>query len=145
MNELSAIADYAGSHALAILVALVVSYVVGSVWHGPLFGKLWMEYNGMKQPKKEDMKFSMMIPGLSANLVLMLVLCSVLGYMFKLMNVSTIGGALLITTILWLPFTALAIINNYAWSGKKVGLMLLDSGYYLVSFWVTAAILFWMA
>ena len=44
---------------------------------------------------------------------------------------------------LWLPFTALVIINSYAWLGRKVGHMVLDCAYNLVSMWAIAAILYY--
>jgi hypothetical protein len=142
MIHLLAIAGYVQTHVHSIIIALLVSYAIGFAWHGPVFGKLWMSYNKMTAPKKEDMKFSMMLPGLGANLVLVVVQSAVLGRTFQIVSLANIGQALLIATVLWLPFTGLTIINSYAWEGKKIGHMCLDAGYYLVSIWATAAVLY---
>ncbi|OGJ58919.1 hypothetical protein A2881_05315 [Candidatus Peribacteria bacterium RIFCSPHIGHO2_01_FULL_55_13] len=142
MIHLIAIGQYMQSHVLSIIIALLVSYGIGFLWHGPLFGKLWMEYNKITPPKKEDMKFSMMLPGLTANLVQVIVLSAVLGRTFEIVALAHVGHALLIATIIWLPFTGLTIVNSYAWEGKKIGHMALDAGYYLVSFWAIAAVLY---
>jgi hypothetical protein len=32
---------------LAVLVATVATFVLGGLWYGPLFGKLWMRASGM--------------------------------------------------------------------------------------------------
>lgn len=143
MIHLFAIAQYVQTHVLSIVLALVVSYVIGFSWHGPIFGKLWMAYNNMTPPKKEDMKFSVMLPGLGANFVLVIVQSAVLGRTFQIVSLANVGQALLIATVLWLPFTGLTIVNSYAWEGKKLGHMALDAGFYLVSLWATAAVLYY--
>lgn len=142
MIHLITVAGYVQSHVLGIVLAILASYVIGFVWHGPLFGKQWMELNNIPMPKKEDMKFSMMLPGLSANLVLVFVQSAVLGRTLQIVSLANVGQALIIATILWLPFTALTKVNTYAWAGKPVKLMALDAGYYLVTIWAIAAILY---
>ncbi len=142
MTYLTTLGQYLQSHVLGVIFAILATYAIGFLWHGPLFGKQWMELNKIPMPKKEDMKFSMMLPGLSANLFFVLVESAVLGWIFGITNPASIGEAMILGTILWLPFTALAIVNNYAWVGRPVKLMLLDTGYYLVSIWAVAAILY---
>ena len=142
MIHLLAIALYVQTHLLSILLAIIASFVVGFAWHGPIFGKLWMKYNKMTPPKKGEMKFSMMLPGICANTVLVFVQSAVLGRTFQIVMLPDIWNALIVATIIWLPFTGLTIVNSYAWEGKKVGHMCLDASYYLVSIWVVAAVLY---
>jgi Protein of unknown function (DUF1761) len=142
MIHLIAVGTYVQTHVAGIILAILVSYVIGFVWHGPLFGKQWMTLNKIPMPKKEDMKFSMMLPGLSANLVMVFVQSAVLGRAFQLVSLANIGEALIIATIIWLPFSALLLVNIYAWGGKPVKLMLLDCGHALVSMWAIAAVLY---
>jgi hypothetical protein len=66
----------------------------------------------------------------------------VLGYVIAA-SASTVGDALTLATFIWLPFMALTIANNYAWSGKSFKLTVLDSAYELVSILAMAAILFY--
>lgn len=142
MDHLIALGQYAQTHILGIFLALLVSYGIGFIWHGPLFGKQWMTLNNLKPPAKEDMKFSMMLPGLSANLVLIIVQSIVLGRAFQILGPTNVGEALLIAIVLWLPFTALVIANIYAWSGRPVKLMILDSAHALACVCAIAAVLF---
>ncbi len=37
----------------AVLTCGLVSMVVGSIWYGPIFGKLWMRLNGVTQAECE--------------------------------------------------------------------------------------------
>lgn len=142
MLHLLAVGQYVQTHIIGILLAILATYAVGFAWHGPLFGKEWMKLNGLQEPKKEEMKFSMMLPGLSANFVMVFVQAAVLGRALELLQLSGVGDALIIAAILWLPFTALTIVNSYAWLGKSWKLMVLDSGYNLASLLVVAAILY---
>lgn len=36
---------------LAVVVATVVSFVLGGLWYGPLFGKVWMRVSGVDETK----------------------------------------------------------------------------------------------
>lgn len=142
MVHLFAIVAYTATHIPSILLAIAVSFAVGFAWHGPLFGKQWMKLNSITPPKKEDMKFSMMFPGIVANTVAVFVQSAVLGRAFQILILPSVLHAFIIATILWLPFTALTIANSYAWLGKSAKLMILDAAYYLVSFWAIAAVLY---
>ncbi|HLC76057.1 MAG TPA: DUF1761 domain-containing protein [Candidatus Peribacterales bacterium] len=142
MIHLLAIAGYVQTHLLGVLLAIIVSFIIGFIWHGPLFGKQWMAMNNIVQPAKEDIKFSMMLPGIAANTVLVFVQSAVLGRAFQILLLPSIFHAFIIVLILWLPFTALTIINSYAWLGKPVKLMVFDSAYYLVSLLAIAVVLY---
>ncbi len=142
MEHIHALALYTQTHVLGILACIIVAYVIGFMWHGPLFGKQWMAYSKITPPKKDEMKFSMMAPGLIASFFHQLILCTVMGRTFQLVALTNVWQALLIAFILWLAFTGLAIANSYAWEGKKFGHWALSSGYYLVTMFVSAAILY---
>lgn len=142
MIHLLAVASYVQTHVLSIVLAIAVSYVIGFLWHGPLFGKQWIKLNGIPMPKKGDATFSMMLPGLTANLVMVFVQSAVLGRTFQIVSLANIGEALIIATIIWLPFSALLLINIYAWSGKPVKLMALDCGHAWVSLLAVAGVLY---
>lgn len=144
MIHLIAIAQFTQSHILAILLCILATYFIGFTWHGPLFGKAWMAANKIPMPKKEDMKFSMMLPGLAANFVMVFVQASVMGRTFQIVQLDNIGHALIIAVILWLPFTMLPIINNNAWLGKSWKVTALDAGYNLASMLAIAAIMYAM-
>ena len=142
MIHLLAVGQYVQTHIIGILLAILATYVIGFMWHGPLFGQVWMKLNGIKPPKPEEMKFSMMLPGLSANFVAVFVQSAVLGRTFQIVELRSVVDALLIATILWLPFTALTIVNTNAWLGKTWKLTLLDAAHYLAAIWAVAAVLY---
>ncbi len=142
MIHLIAVGQYVQTHLTGVLLAVVASFVVGFLWHGPLFGRQWMKYNNIAQPKKEDMKFSMMIPGICASLAMAFVQAAVMGRTFEILLLPSIAHALIIAVILWLPFTALTIVNEYTWAGKPAGHMAFDALYNLASMFAIAAVLY---
>lgn len=142
MEHVVAIGHYVQGHVLGIVLAIVASIAIGFLWHGPLFGKRWMAYNGMTPPRKEDMKFSMMVPGLAMSAVMLFVQAAVLGRAFQLVALANVWQALIIAVIIWLPFIALTLANIHTWSGKPKGMTVLDAGYSLASMLATAAILY---
>ena len=142
MIHLIALGTYVQTHIAGIIGAVVASFIVGFLWHGPLFGKQWMKYNNMTPPKPEDVKFSMMIPGIAASITMAFVQAVVLGRTLEIVALAHIGHALLIATIIWLPFTALALLNENTWAGKPFAKTAFDAAYNLVSLWAIAAILY---
>jgi hypothetical protein len=143
MIHLIAVGQYVQTHILWILIAILATYVLGFTWHGPLFGKQWMALNKITPPRPGEMKFSMMLPGLAANFVMVFLQAAVLGRALQILALANVGHALIIATIIWLPFTAMTFVNSYAWLGKSALHMAMDSGYYLASTWLVAAILYY--
>lgn len=143
MEHLLAVGTYVSSHIGGVIGAVVASFVVGFLWHGPLFGKTWMKFNKIPEPKPGDVSFSMMLPGISASVLMALVQSAVMGRTFQIVSLTGVGQALIIATILWLPFTALVLANEYAWAGKSFKHIAFDAAYNLASMWTIAAVLFY--
>ncbi len=134
--------QYVQGHIAGILLCIVASIALGFMWHGPMFGKQWMKYNKMAPPKKSEMKFSMMVPGLVTSAITIFIQATVLGWATQ--EVPDIWLALWLAAVIWLPFSALTIANIYVWSAKPKGLIFLDAGFSLLSMLITTAILFAM-
>jgi Protein of unknown function (DUF1761) len=143
MIHILAVFQYLQTHLLSVFLAIIVTYVIGFIWHGPLFGKEWMRLNKITPPKKSEMKMSMMYPGLTANLVLVIAESAVLGRALQILSLSSIFDALIIATIIWLPFTALTLLNINSWAGKPLKVTILDAAHAIVSLWAVAAVLYW--
>jgi len=142
MDHLIAIGLYLQTHILGVVLAVVLSFLIGFLWHGPLFGKQWMKFNNIPEPKKEDIKFSMMLPGIGASLLMAFVQATVIGRTFELVALTGMADALIIATVLWLPFTALVLLNEYTWAGKSFAHSCFDAAYNLASMWAIAIVLY---
>ena len=116
---------------LAVLVCGVLSMVVGAMWYGPIFGKLWMkQYNYTEEDLKKDFN-----PAKTYGLAILghIVMALVLAYMISLTNAKTISEGFRIAFSCWLGFIAATMFVNKLFSRKTLTLFFIDSGYQLVN------------
>lgn len=142
MIHVIAVSHYLQTHVFGVFLAIIASFLIGFLWHGPLFGKQWMKLNGMKQPEKGEVTFSMMLPGFGASILMPFVQACVIGRTLQIVSLSGVGQALIIAVILWLPFTALVLLNEYTWAGKSFAHTCFDAAYNLASMLAITAVLY---
>jgi hypothetical protein len=126
---------------LAILLVAVEAMVIGMLWYGPVFGKIWMKYMGINphdKKKMEEMKKSSG-PAMAASIVGSLVTGYVLAALINSLAVTTLAHGLLTGFLVWLGFCAPVIGTQVLYGGKPKALWIIDSGYYLV-YWLLAAV-----
>ena len=126
---------------IAVLVAAIASMVVGFLWYGPLFGKLWIKMMNfdkkkMDEAKKKGMGKTYMLAFLT-SLIMSYVLAHFVGYL----QAATIADAVVLAFWLWLGFFATTQLGMVMWEGKPVKLYLLNTLHYLVTLAVMASIL----
>lgn len=64
---------------LPIVVAAVVSMVLGGLWYSPLlFGKIWMNLQGLKMSDMENKPFKLYLLNNAYNLLSMLLMAGIL-------------------------------------------------------------------
>lgn len=135
---------------LAVLGAMVSAVVLGGLWFGPLFGKMWMKEVGFT---KEDMEKGKTDPkaqkAMMRSYLLVAVGALVTAYVmahslaFAMYYLKSAGpsAALMGAFWNWLGFTAPALMGSVLWEGKTWKYWGIVAGYYLVSFGVMALIL----
>ena len=94
---------------LAVLVAAVVTFVLGGVWYGPLFGKVWRTAEGQAEPQPGRQKHPALVYGLSPR--------------------SFVVG--LVVGVGWVA-TSFGV--NYLFAGRRLALFAVDAGYNVVLF-----------
>jgi hypothetical protein len=130
-------------------MAAIASMVLGFLWYGPIFGKMWMKMMGMKmadmkkaQAKGMTMQYGLMFVG---SLVMAYVLAHALVFASAYTKTSGISAGLMVGMWNWLGFIAPVTLTSVLWEGKSWNLWLLNNGYYLVSLLTMGAILaMWM-
>lgn len=127
---------------LAVVVATIVSFVIGWIWHGPLFGKSWMQLVGIKMPAKMDAKVKkIMCKSMTQGLINTFLGTYILALALALVAPASLQDGLVYGTLLWVGFCATSESNWNIWVGKPWGLFLINSGYRLVTILVSVAIL----
>lgn len=130
----------------AILVAALSSMVIGSLWYGPLFGRIWMEGMGwpvndkaaMDKMMEEGKKKMPLLYG--TQFVLSLVMAFVFAHVLWAFYVSPVDGTGMTWFMsglnggfwMWLGFVLPLIYGTSLWGGKKFKYVAVELGYWLV-------------
>lgn len=129
---------------LSVFVAAVAAFVIGFLFHGPLFGKLWMRLANIHPTGNE--KLSDMIPQMLKNL-LANVVCAYILAMFIYVtanyynNVGNIIGGMGIAFWAWLGFLVTSTSMDVIWMGKSTKLWVFEIVASLTSFLAMGAII----
>lgn len=127
----------------AILVAALAAFVIGFLWHGPLFGAQWMRLMKITPEEMEQGKAEMakkMPLYLSLAFLQQLVTAFVVGMLSPVAGVSDWVSAMLLAFWLWLGFIATTLLNGVLWEKRSVRLYLFNITYHLVVLVVIALI-----
>ncbi|HVV15004.1 MAG TPA: DUF1761 domain-containing protein [Candidatus Paceibacterota bacterium] len=115
---------------LAVLAAAVASFVLGFLFHGPLFGKVWMKLANIHPTGKE--KLSDMVPQMSWNLAANLATAYVLAVVYLLVSsspifgIAGIWGGVACALLVWLGFLVTSSSIEVIWMGRSAKLWLFE-------------------
>lgn len=132
---------------LAIFTAALAAFVLGFLWYGPVFGKLWITLKEIPQAEVDAMKakgMQAMLPNMIGNLLMNFLMAGVLLYLFKAFDITTLYDACLFTGLGWAAFIVPSFFNAVLWEDRKLALYVFDIAYYLVVLTVMAAVLLWL-
>ena len=125
---------------LALLASGVAATLIGFIWYGYIFKKLWVEGHAFSEAKSAELEKSMPVAtGVSfvGYLVTAYILCLLFGYT----NVADMQAALRLTFLVWLGFPAVIGLMNALYTGTPLVVYAIDVGYQLVYMLVTAVLL----
>jgi hypothetical protein len=130
---------------LAVLVAAVVAFVLGFLFHGPVSGKLWMKLADIHPTGKEKMSdmYGQMFWNLVANIVTAYVLAVI--YLFATsspyLGATGVWGGVVVAVWVWLGFLVTSSSIEVIWMKRKVSLWLFEAACSLVVTVVMGAII----
>lgn len=126
---------------LAVIVAAVVAYAVGAVWHSPVgFGKQWMRMMGLNEESKKSMPLTAP-QAMSIGFVVTLLVAYVLAQFIVLTGADSLETAVQLGFWIWLGFLAPTLANGWLWEGKQLKLFAFNAAYALVNIEVMALVL----
>ncbi|MES3031741.1 MAG: DUF1761 domain-containing protein [Patescibacteria group bacterium] len=129
-----------------VLVAAVANFVIGFLFHGPLFGKTWMRLANVTPTGNE--KLSDMVPQMSKNLLANIVFAYALA-VFHLYAVtstlstgpSTAWNGMACGFLVWLGFVVTSSSMEVIWMKRSTKLWLFEMVASLVSILAMGAII----
>jgi hypothetical protein len=132
----------------AILVAAIVSIIIGSIWYGPLFGKLWMrimDIQSLSQERKQEMQKAAWKSYLTQFVLSVITFYIFAHYIKGWQPEPGAMGGIINGLWIWLGFIMPTVAGNALWSGKSKkmawSLFLVLAGYNLILYLVVGAIL----
>jgi hypothetical protein len=123
---------------LAIVLAALATFIIGFLFHGPFFGKLWMRLANIHPTGNE--KFSDMVPQMFWNLVVNLITATILSMLFWLIFSSPLMGEKtwykggILGAQVWLGFIVTSSSIGVIWMKQSFKLWLFECVASLVAF-----------
>lgn len=123
---------------IAIVLAALATFIIGFLFHGPLFGKLWMRLANVHPTGNE--KMSGMIPQMIWNFIVNLVTAGVMALLFLAIFTSSLIGeetwykGAIWAAWIWLGFIVTSSSINVIWMKHSWKLWLFECVASLVSF-----------
>lgn len=126
----------------AVVVSALASMVIGSIWFGPLFGRMFMDVSGLSKMTPEQRAEAQKAMGMSYMIqaAASLVMFYVLARFISGMDEMTLQGGLMTALWIWIGFIVPMKIGDAIWGGSWK-LSALIAGNSLVTLLVTGAIL----
>ena len=122
---------------LAVVVATVVSVVVGMIWFAdPVFGRAWKRMQGINESAKPPV--SAFVIWIGGAFVLAYTLYRLL---FVKMATASMGDALLVGLLIAVGIVIAGMGPNYAFAKKPLGLAGIEIGYVCLSIMLVSGIL----
>jgi len=124
----------------AVLIAGIAPMIVGFLWYGPLFGKLWMSLIGFSEERLNELKKRGMGRYYGIAFVAALLTAFVLAWLGKIGDANTLLHWFQIAFWVWLGFVVTTMVDSVLWEGKSWKLYLLNISQKFVSIFVMAII-----
>ncbi|MCY3773741.1 MAG: DUF1761 domain-containing protein [Gemmatimonadetes bacterium] len=121
---------------MAVIVATAVGFIIGGIWYGPLFGDAWMSAIGKTADQIQPSPAPFVISFFTA-----LITAIVLAMLINALNISTLGGGVVIGLLVGVGFIATAMASDAAFGDTGLKLWLIQSGYRVLYSVVMGAIL----
>ncbi|MEQ8323777.1 MAG: DUF1761 domain-containing protein [Vicingaceae bacterium] len=137
---------------LAVIIAVVASFVFAFLWYTPIFGKLWGREMGFDPDMKPEP--GVMIKGMLIMLVGNFLLVWVFANNMAVWNPATWGlepseispfaNGMMAAVFTWLGFFFPVDIGSVTWEQKSWTLFFINTGYHLLNLVLVAMILSYM-
>jgi hypothetical protein len=127
----------ANANLLAIFVAAASGFLIGGLWYGPLFGKMWMAANNFTE---EELNKSNMAKVYGLTFAFSVLSAVFLGHLLASTGVTSPGIVMMISVGTALGFIVPAIGTNYLFARKPGKLFAIDAGYWLAFYAAMGAV-----
>ena len=123
---------------VAIAVSAVIYFALGSVWFGPLFGKLWLKLVGLSLTE-EDKKNALFM--FIKTFILDFFITFAVAVVLNLTRSDSLISALGVAIILGVGFVIAPFLGNYMYAKRSMKLFFIESIYHVICICLVTVIL----
>jgi hypothetical protein len=122
----------------AVLVSAMSAFVVGWIWYGPLFGKIWMKLTGFTEEELKEGNISMPV-----MLLLNYIATALAAFAIAILigSEANIGFGIFAGAMISVFWIATNRLNDVLYERKPWGLYFIHVGYNLIIYTIIGAIL----
>lgn len=120
----------------SVIVAALAAFIIGFLWHGPVFGRQWMKLMKITpaQMKKGQEKMAKKMPVyLLVAFAQQLLTAFVIAVFVSMVAAFDPVSAFLLAFWMWLGLIATTLLNGVLWEERSIPLYLFNITYHLVS------------
>jgi hypothetical protein len=127
---------------LAVLVAAVLTFVLGAFWYSPvLFARQWMQAQGYTPERLQAMKQKGLTRAYVGSALCYLVMAYVVALLAAYTNSTSLAQGLWLGFLAWLGFAAPIGLTANLFSEKPIAAWVIDAGYQLAYLVIMGALL----
>ena len=127
---------------LAVLVAALLTFVLGAFWYSPLlFARQWMQAQGYTPEKVEEMKKRGAARAYVVSALCYFVMAYVMALLASYVNSTSVVQGLWLGFLAWLGFAATIGLTGNMFSQKPIAAWVIDAGYQLAYLLIMGAVL----
>ena len=134
---------------MAVLIAVVANFILGWLWYGPLFGKIWGKEMGMdpnQRPPASAMMRGMIIM-IIGNFLMAYVFAhniAAWGFVPDMSDISKGQNIAMSGIFTWMGFYLPSDLGGIAWERRSWKFFFINTIYHLLALVMVAAILYCM-
>ena len=120
---------------IAVVLGAILNMVLGTLWYGPFFGKLWLKAIGKKAEDIQSKPWLYILSAIAAFLAAL-----VLALVVQAFGSTGFFGGVLTGLVVWLGFVATVTLTYTIFEGPPFSVWLIFVAYQLVIFIVEGGV-----
>ncbi len=128
---------------LMVLLAALAAFALGGIWYSPpFFGPAWMRAHGYTPEKMVEMRAAKpQGRSMAITFLCQLVQAAVLAYLMRWIGITGVKPGILFGLLIWVGFAGTVALIANTFSDRPLRVVIIESGYQLVSITLMAAII----
>lgn len=127
---------------LSLILASLAYFLLGAVWYGGIFSKVWVRLSGLN-PDDPNMKKGAALTMISSFLF-MLISCFGLTIFRQMMPMNNYTDAFHLAVLISIGFITPAISIGYLYNKKPAALYFIDCGYHILGLIIASMIMHYL-